>query len=135
VAVLNLILVTHAEKLLDLECSAVCLPGRLGDLGVLPGHATLISTLRPGEISYQPSAGGGRRFVAVGPGFCEINDDTVTVLTETAEAAEEIDAAAAAAARDELAAEYDRASFRDQEALKDRLDAFDAWYADLRSGG
>jgi len=126
VALLNLILVTHAEKLLDVECRDVGLPGRLGDLGVLPGHTALISTLRPGELSYQPVAGGERRFVAVGPGFCEINDDTVTVLTETAEATEEIDGAAAAAARDELAADYDRASFKDQEALKDRLDAAQA---------
>ena len=57
---LNLILVTHAEKLLEVECSDVGLPGRLGDLGILPGHTALISILRPGELSYQPAAGGPR---------------------------------------------------------------------------
>jgi F-type H+-transporting ATPase subunit epsilon len=126
VAGLNLILVTHAEKLLEVECSDVGLPGRQGDMGILPGHAALISTLRPGELSYQPSAGGARRFVAVAPGFCEVADDTVTVLAETAEPAEDIDAAAARTERDELAAEYDRASFEDQGALKDRVDTAQA---------
>ena len=123
---LNLILVTHAEKLLEVECSDVGLPGRKGDMGILPGHAALISTLRPGELSYQPADGGARRFVAVAPGFCEVADDTVTVLTETAELAEDIDAAAARTERDELAAEYGRASFEDQGALKDRVDTAQA---------
>ena len=123
---LNLILVTHAEKLLEIECSDVGLPGRKGDMGILPGHAALISTLRPGELSYQPAGGGARRFVAVAPGFCEVADDTVTVLTETAEPAEDIDAAAARTERDELTAEYGRASFEDQGALKDRVDTAQA---------
>ena len=123
---LNLILVTHAEKLLEVECSDVGLPGRMGDMGILPGHAALIGSLRPGELSYQPADGGARRFVAVAPGFCEVADDTVTVLTETAEPAEDIDRAAATSDRDELAAEYARASFEDQAALKDRLDAAQA---------
>ena len=77
-----------------------------------PGTPALISTLRPGELSYQPADGGARRFVAVAPGFCEVADDTVTVLTETAAPAEKIDAASATAERDELAAEYDRAQLR-----------------------
>ena len=123
---LNLILVTHAEKLLEIECSDVGLPGRKGDMGILPGHAALISTLRPGELSYRPVDGGARRFVAVAPGFCEVADDTVTVLTETAEPAEDIDAAAATTERDELAAEFARASFEDQGALKDRVDTAQA---------
>ena len=126
VAGLNLILVTHAEKLLEVECSDVGLPGRKGDMGILPGHTALISTLRPGELSYQPADGGARRFVAVAPGFCEVADDTVTVLTETAEPAENIDAAAARTERDELAAEYDRASFEEQGDLKDRVDTAQA---------
>ena len=126
VAGLNLILVTHAEKLLEVECSDVGLPGRKGDMGILPGHTALISTLRPGELSYQPADGGARRFVAVAPGFCEVADDTVTVLTETAEPAENIDAASATAERDELSAEYDRASFEEQGALKDRVDTAQA---------
>jgi len=126
VAGLNLILVTHAEKLLEIECSDVGLPGRKGDMGILPGHTALISTLRPGELSYQPADGGARRFVAVAPGFCEVADDTVTVLTETAEPAENIDAAAARTERDELSAEYDRASFEEQGALKDRVDTAQA---------
>ncbi len=123
---LNLILVTHAEKLLEVECSDIGLPGRQGDMGILPGHTALIGTLRPGELSYQPADGGPRRFVAVAPGFCEVSDDSVTVLTETAERAEDIDAAAARSDRDSLVAEYDRASFEDQASVKDRVDTAQA---------
>lgn len=125
-ASLKLTLVTHARKLLEVECSDVGLPGRQGDMGILPGHTALISTLRSGELSYQPAAGGPRRFVAVAPGFCEVSDDIVTVLTETAEQAEDIDAAAARSDRDELVVEYERASFEDQASLKDRVDAAQA---------
>ncbi len=126
VAGLNLVLVTHAEKLLEIECSDVGLPGRQGDLGILPGHTALISTLRPGEMSYQPAAGGARRFVAVGAGFCEVSDDHVTVLVETAAAAEDIDRASARSELDAIAAEYARASFEDQAGLKDRLETAQA---------
>ena len=50
----------------------------------------------------------------------------MTVLAETAEPAEDIDAAAATTERDELAAEYARASFEEQAGLKDRVDTAQA---------
>src|SRR5512140_3310869 len=71
----------------------VQIPGRNGYIGVLPGHAPLITELGSGEISYR-SNGQLHRF-SMAWGFAEILPDKVTVLAETVERAEEIDVARA----------------------------------------
>ena len=65
------------------------IPGRNGYIGVLPGHAPLITELGAGEISYR-SNGQLHRF-SMAWGFAEVLPDKVTVLAETVERAEEID--------------------------------------------
>jgi len=90
---LRLILVDHDRRLLDVECDEVQVPGSEGALGVLPGHAALIATLRVGEVTYRE--GKIERYVALSEGLVEIADDVVTVLTESAELPEEIDVEAA----------------------------------------
>jgi F-type H+-transporting ATPase subunit epsilon len=65
------------------------IPGRDGYLGILPGHAPLITELAVGEISYRNA--GDTRFLAVAWGFAEVLPDKVTILAETAERPEEID--------------------------------------------
>ncbi len=65
------------------------IPGRDGYLGILPGHAPLITELAVGEITYH-SAGMLHR-LAVAWGFAEVLPDKVTVLAETAELPNEID--------------------------------------------
>ena len=65
------------------------IPGRNGYIGVLPGHAPLITELGAGEISYR-SGGNSHRF-SLAWGFAEVLPDRVTVLAETVERAEEID--------------------------------------------
>jgi F-type H+-transporting ATPase subunit epsilon len=65
------------------------LPGRSGYLGILPGHAPLITELGIGQISYREN--GRSRYLAVAWGFAEVLPDRVSVLAETAERAEEID--------------------------------------------
>ena len=65
------------------------IPGRNGYLGILPGHAPLITELGAGEISYR-SGGQSHRF-SLAWGFAEVLPDRVTVLAETVERAEEID--------------------------------------------
>lgn len=65
------------------------IPGRNGYIGVLPGHAPLITELGAGEISYR--SGGQERRFSVAWGFAEVLPDRVTVLAETVEKAEEID--------------------------------------------
>lgn len=65
------------------------IPGKKGYLGILPGHAPLITELAVGEISYRKD--GVTRYLSVAWGFAEVLPDKVTILAETAERAEEID--------------------------------------------
>jgi F-type H+-transporting ATPase subunit epsilon len=65
------------------------IPGKNGYLGILAGHAPLITELGVGEISYRSH--GYTHRLSVAWGFAEVLPDKVTVLTETAERAEEID--------------------------------------------
>jgi F-type H+-transporting ATPase subunit epsilon len=67
------------------------IPGRNGYLGVLPGHAPLITELGAGEISYR--SGGQLHRFAMAWGFAEVLPDRVTVLAETVERPDEIDVA------------------------------------------
>jgi F-type H+-transporting ATPase subunit epsilon len=74
------------------------IPGKNGYLGILPGHAPLITELGVGEISYKIN-GYSHRF-AVAWGFAEVLPDKVTILAETAERADEIDVKRAQDAKD-----------------------------------
>jgi len=65
------------------------IPGKNGYLGILPGHAPLVTELAVGEISYRN--GGSTHHLAVAWGFAEVLPDKVTVLAEIAERAEDID--------------------------------------------
>ncbi len=65
------------------------IPGKKGYLGILPGHAPLITELDVGEISYRLN--GVTEHIAVAWGFAEVLPDKVTILAETAERAQEID--------------------------------------------
>ncbi len=78
------------DKLLVRErVEQVQIPGKSGELGVLPGHAPLITTLTIGEISYRQ--GTNTHYIAVAWGFAEVLPNKVTILADTAERAEEID--------------------------------------------
>ena len=65
------------------------IPGKDGYLGILPGHAPLITELAVGEITYRN--GNHTRHLALAWGFAEVLPDKVTILAETAERPEEID--------------------------------------------
>jgi F-type H+-transporting ATPase subunit epsilon len=82
-------IVTPEKRVVDTTAEEVQIPGKNGYLGVLPGHAPLITELAIGEISYH--AGGKEEFLAVAGGFAEVLPDKVTVLAETAERPSEID--------------------------------------------
>jgi F-type H+-transporting ATPase subunit epsilon len=66
------------------------IPGKDGYLGILPGHAPLITELSVGEITYRKE--NYTHHLSVAWGFAEVLPDKVTILAETAERAEEIDA-------------------------------------------
>jgi F-type H+-transporting ATPase subunit epsilon len=67
-------------------------------MGILRGHAPLLSTLEIGEVILHK--GNDVRYIAIGGGVVEVRPDKVTVLAESAEQADEIDEARAAAARE-----------------------------------
>ncbi|MBC8158038.1 MAG: ATP synthase F1 subunit epsilon [Alphaproteobacteria bacterium] len=87
-------LVTPEKIMTSIEADMVVAPGGDGNFGVLPGHAPLLSTLRPGVVDiYEGEIVSSRIFV--GGGFAEVTDEGFTVLTEEAVALEDIDGAAA----------------------------------------
>ena len=88
---IELIVVTPQRQLLREKVASVQLPGASGELGILPGHAPLITELGNGELSYRASSGSEPVVLAVLSGFAEVLPDRVTVLAETAERPEEID--------------------------------------------
>jgi F-type H+-transporting ATPase subunit epsilon len=86
-------IVTPEKMVVRDSAEEVQIPGKNGYLGVLPGHAPLITELSTGELSYR-NGGQTHRF-AVAWGFAEVLPDKVTVLAESAERAAEIDLARA----------------------------------------
>jgi len=89
--------VTAERELYNGEADMVIAPGTEGELGILPRHAALLTTLKVGEMLIR--LGGAEEPFFVSGGFLEVSNNTVTVLAETAERAEEIDQARAEAAR------------------------------------
>ncbi len=87
---IQLVVVTPERQILKEVVSEVTLPGAEGYLGVLPGHAPLITELGIGELTYKTKSGQSG-LLAVIRGFAEVLPDHVSVLAETAEFAEDID--------------------------------------------
>ncbi|MCC6792550.1 MAG: F0F1 ATP synthase subunit epsilon [Thermomicrobiales bacterium] len=103
------IVTAERQVLADEDVDMVVAPGGEGVVGILPRHAPLLTTLRPGEIRIKKN--GAETAMAVGGGFLQVNRDRVLVLADTAERADEIDESRADAARQ-------RANVALQEALK-----------------
>ncbi len=100
---LKLKVVTPTRVVVETEADSVTVPGALGALGILPGHAPLLATMRIGELSYR--SGAREHSLAVQNGFVEVSaaaagggsGGTVTVLADVAELPSEIDVDAARA--------------------------------------
>jgi F-type H+-transporting ATPase subunit epsilon len=82
-------IVTPEKRVVDTAAEEVQIPGKNGYLGVLPGHAPLITELSVGEITYRENA--AEQKLAVAWGFAEVLPNKVTILAETAERPSEID--------------------------------------------
>jgi F-type H+-transporting ATPase subunit epsilon len=80
------------------EIEEVVAPGTEGYFGIMGGHLPFMSTLKIGELAYRKN--GRWRYLAVSWGYVEVRPETVIVLAETAERAEEIDVARAERAQD-----------------------------------
>lgn len=124
---LKLEIVTPEKKVLDESVDSVTVPTASGEAGILPNHAPLISALKPGILSY--SNKGVTERLAVAGGFVEVSSNKVSVLTDTAETAGEIDADAARADREaaeKSLAAHATAALEETEADRERLDAANA---------
>ncbi|MCC6625283.1 MAG: ATP synthase F1 subunit epsilon [Deltaproteobacteria bacterium] len=88
---MHLVVVTPAGSKVDASVKMVTVPGAVGELGIMPGHRALITSLAIGQLSYLDEA--GKSWVlATNEGFCEIHDDEVVFVTESAEWPDDIDA-------------------------------------------
>src|SRR5258708_39907431 len=88
---IDLVIVTPEKQLLREKAADVQMPGENGYLGILPGHAPLMTELGIGELSYHDASGKESTHIAIIRGFAEVLPDRVAILAETAERAEEID--------------------------------------------
>lgn len=95
---LELDIVTPEKRLVSMAVDEVVIPGTEGSMGVLPGHAPLLTALDVGELMYR--SGTTKKYVAIAQGFAEVLPNRVTVLAQVAERAEEIDRERAGKARD-----------------------------------
>ena len=90
-------IVTPDRRVVSEPALEVQIPGRSGYLGVLPGHAPLLTELAVGEITYRNAQ--GAQHLSVAWGFAEVLPYKVTILAETAEKSSEIDVARAQQAK------------------------------------
>ena len=90
---MKLTLVTPEKTVLDsIPVQELLVPGEQGEIGILPGHAPLISTLSAGLLKYRLlEKGSSFQEVAVSWGYCEVQPDKVVVLAESAETKKELD--------------------------------------------
>jgi F-type H+-transporting ATPase subunit epsilon len=99
---LKLQIVTPQEIAFSDDVEMVTLPAILGQMGVYPAHVRVITRIEPGEIIVQ--AAGKERFLAVGEGLVEVTPTSVSIVTDMAIPAENIDEAKAEEARARAAA-------------------------------
>jgi F-type H+-transporting ATPase subunit epsilon len=95
-ATLRLEIVTPEAKTFSDDVDSVVIPGSEGEFGVLPQHVALMTEIVPGELRIMK--GGEETRLAVGSGFVEVTQESVSVLTDMAIREEEIDESVAEAA-------------------------------------
>ena len=113
-------IVTPMRKAFEGEVNQVQVPGWLGELGVLPGHAALLALSRAGvatlhaangtlTVDKEPAEIKGDRRLVLGPGFVEVNATSVTLVVDLCEDGVGVDKTAAAAALQKAEAELSKA--------------------------
>ena len=96
-ATLKLEIVTPEAVTFSEDVEMVTLPGVDGEMGIFPQHVPVMTQVVPGEISVRKA--GMEMYLAVGEGFVEITGDRVSILTDMAILADNVDEAVAEAAR------------------------------------
>ncbi len=91
--------VSLSESIYSGEAEFVVLPGVMGELGIYPKHAPLITQIKPGEVRIKVPGQEQPQIVFVQGGFLEVQPDVVTVLSDTAIRAHDLDEAKALEAK------------------------------------
>ncbi len=106
-------IVSAEQEIFHGNVSMVIATGEMGELGIAPRHAPLITRLKPGQVRLKLE-NGDEQFFYVSGGILEVQPQVVTVLADTAARAADLDEAAARKAKDEA-----------ERALANRSDAMD----------
>lgn len=106
-------IVSAEEEIFSGDARMVIATGEMGELGIAPRHAPLITRLKPGQVRVQLDSG-DEQFFYVSGGILEVQPSVVTVLADTAIRAKDLDEAAARKAKDEA-----------ERALSNRTDALE----------
>ncbi len=99
-ATIHVDIVSAEREIFSGEAEMVFAPAILGELGIAPGHTPLITQLAPGEVRVR-QAGGSEEDFYVSGGMLEVQPKVVTVLSDTAMRAEDLDEAGALKAKEE----------------------------------
>ena len=113
-SVIHVHIVSAEGEIYSGDAAMVFAPAKLGDVGIAPRHAPMLTSLRPGEVRVQPADGGEEQFFFVSGGMLEIQPHLVTILADTAIRAHDLDEAAALEAKK-----------RAEELIADHLDEVD----------
>ncbi len=116
---IELQIVTPQRHVLQETVLAIEIPGKEGYLGVLPGHAPLITELGIGILAYRTAT--ATRYLTIIDGYAEILPNRVIVLAEISEKAEEIDVSRSRAAHQRAQAELQRIAVGSPEWQQERL--------------
>ena len=87
--------VSAEESIFSGEATVVSVPGEVGELGILPKHAPLITRIKPGAVRIQRADNQEEEFVFVACGILEVQPNCVTVLADTAIRGKDLDEAKA----------------------------------------
>lgn len=91
-------IVSAEEAIFSGQIERIIATGRVGELGILPGHAPLLTELKPGPVRVLHSGGQEENYYVSG-GFLEVQPDVVTILADAATRAHDLDEASAEEAR------------------------------------
>ena len=96
---MRLNIVSAEKEIFSSLAEMVVVPGAQGDMGIMPQHSQLLSTLKPGEVIITEQ-GGEKESIYVSGGIVEVQPHVVTILSDTALRASDIDEAAAQNAKE-----------------------------------
>ncbi len=101
-ATIHVDIVSAEGEIYSGDANMVYAPAKMGEVGIAPRHAPLLTALKPGEVRVEDPEGNEHFFYVTG-GMLEVQPHLVTVLSDTALRGDQLDEAAALAARDEAA--------------------------------